>query len=142
MVALAFGPGAGRRVFASHSPRTVCHLPEIHGGLFLGSAVAAADALWLVRSGVSCVLNVAAEVKDVCADDGGGGGGAAALGLAGVSFVRLPLHENRPKRLRSELAAAVAELAGRLDAGCRVLVHCNAGRNRCRRRLRLRLRIR
>jgi protein-tyrosine phosphatase len=98
--------------------------------LLVGEYPTAADARWLAEThGVTAVVSLQDDAD------------LAAKGLylveledayreAGLAFARFPVPDGDEGHLVARLAAVVAHVAGVVDGGGRVYLHCNAGYNR------------
>ena len=109
----------GRRPAGHGPPQTTADQVDAH--VFLGGYLAAADAAWLRRAGISRVVKL-------CADDPTVPGGDARV--PGVQYLVLPVRDDPSEDITAAATQAVIAIKAARRAGERVLVHCHAGVSR------------
>ncbi len=102
----------------------------IASGLLIGEYPVPHDAAWLrAVHGISAVLSLQDDA-DLARKGLELGELERAYGAHGLQFTRIPIPDGDGAALARELDAAVDLVAGLIEQGERVYVHCNAGLNR------------
>ena len=98
-------------------------IAEVYRGLYLGSAAAARNRVFVQRNRISCILNVTESSTRTTFSDG-------TAHPAGMAYKQLPLEDVIDARIDEHWAPAFQFLTRAAQQGRAVLVHCTAGRSR------------